>query len=237
MKLETRPLWATVLILLLLVLLLVGPAWSRIQLSAQGSKEDSPPQPSLSSTPAPGTGSLSLAATPSPSAGPNPSWNPKPYGSDEFSQELEDLRRGEVVFFGSLPFTYLGSTLVYDIARYIDKVAQGDPDADSYAPLFFSSTRPDYTSEEVVGLILVSLGLSLVVTLVDNALVTSDRQEAKAREDRLRQLEEQAAKNSKTTHPPDDVSGESAENPEAQASPSTGADTPTLPDSALMTLP
>jgi len=39
---------------------------------------------------------------------------PKEYTHDEFPQWAHDFRRAETIFFGSLPITFLASTLVYE---------------------------------------------------------------------------------------------------------------------------
>ncbi len=39
---------------------------------------------------------------------------PLEYTQDEFPQWAIELRRGETIFFGSLPLTFLASTLMYD---------------------------------------------------------------------------------------------------------------------------
>ncbi len=41
---------------------------------------------------------------------------PMAYGKDEFPQWAYELRRGETIFFGSLPLTFLASTLLYNTA-------------------------------------------------------------------------------------------------------------------------
>ena len=39
---------------------------------------------------------------------------PKEYTPDEFPQWAHEIRRGETIFFGSLPLTFLASTLAYE---------------------------------------------------------------------------------------------------------------------------
>ncbi len=43
-----------------------------------------------------------------------------PYAKDEFPQWTKDLRRGEIIACGSLPFVLLQSTIVYSFWRYYD---------------------------------------------------------------------------------------------------------------------
>ena len=44
----------------------------------------------------------------------------EPYGDDEFPQYALDLRRTEIITFGSIPFVLLQSTIVYSFWRYYD---------------------------------------------------------------------------------------------------------------------
>jgi hypothetical protein len=43
---------------------------------------------------------------------------PVPYEKDEFPQWADNLRRTEIISFGSLPFVTLGTTLFYSLYRY-----------------------------------------------------------------------------------------------------------------------
>jgi len=47
-----------------------------------------------------------------------PSTEPLPYEDVEFSQWSHDLRRFEVIFFGSVPLTYILTNLIYDFSLY-----------------------------------------------------------------------------------------------------------------------
>ena len=49
----------------------------------------------------------------------NQSDEPVPYEEDEFPQWAKDLRRGEIIFAGSLPFTILASNAGYGIYKTI----------------------------------------------------------------------------------------------------------------------
>ncbi len=73
-----------------------------------------------------------------------------PYEIDEFPRSLRDLRRGEIIFFGSIPITFLLSGLCWEIGQ----AAAGD----SYP---FSDEQHTYN-------ILISAGtLSLGIALID----------------------------------------------------------------------
>ncbi len=47
-----------------------------------------------------------------------PYTDPLPYQDMEFPQWLADARRFEVIFFGSVPLTYILTNLVYDVSIY-----------------------------------------------------------------------------------------------------------------------
>jgi hypothetical protein len=100
---------------------------------------------------------------------------PEEYSPDEFTEFEKDLRRAEIVFFGSLPFTFLFSTVGYDLGRYVGKGIQFGFDsnqAETYAPLFFAPAgKPEFTQEELLGLFVSSLVLSMVVTIIDQIII------------------------------------------------------------------
>lgn len=85
------------------------------------------------------------------------SHTPEPYNQEEFPQALKDLRRFEIISLGSMPFVMLDCNMVYSGVLY----AQGK--TNSFNPLSTSN----YTSEQQVGLILTSLGISLGIGLTD----------------------------------------------------------------------
>ncbi|ADK81585.1 hypothetical protein [Sediminispirochaeta smaragdinae] len=87
----------------------------------------------------------------------------EPYSASEFPQWALDLRRAEVIFFGSLPFTLLLSTLGFDSYNYVAH----DFDTD-YVP-FYSTGSGEYLvdSEERTYRILAAVGGSLLLALVD----------------------------------------------------------------------
>ena len=78
---------------------------------------------------------------------------PIPYEPDEFPQALRNLRRGEIIFFGSVPITFLLSGLGWELGQ----AAAGD----SYP----------YTDEHHTYNILLTAGaLSLSIALLDYVL-------------------------------------------------------------------
>ena len=91
------------------------------------------------------------------------STEPKEYTEDEFPQALHDLRRFEIVSLGALPFVTLNSTLVYSGVKYV----QNDFNP-AYAPNPFApKSESGFTTEEQVGILLTSLGISVGIGLTD----------------------------------------------------------------------
>jgi hypothetical protein len=94
---------------------------------------------------------------------PAPSRTPAPYTDDEFPKWARDLRRAEIIFVGSIPFTMFFTFEGYDTYRY---VANGlDP---LYAPWpFRPGSTQLYSDQEKIGLVATSLSLSLLVATAD----------------------------------------------------------------------
>ncbi|MBR5645544.1 MAG: hypothetical protein IKX23_02760 [Treponema sp.] len=85
---------------------------------------------------------------------------PKPYDKNEFSQPLKDLRRFEIITFGSLPFVTLDATLFYSSYKWI---SSGFDSRYSLNP--FSSNQ--YNKDEITGIIIISIGISIGIALTD----------------------------------------------------------------------
>lgn len=82
----------------------------------------------------------------------------------ELPSWAKDLRRAEIVTLGSLPFTTLGTTLVYSLYRY---------GANDFKPAYIpnpfplSSTEAKLSTDEQIGIIATAAGISLAVGLTD----------------------------------------------------------------------
>ena len=83
-----------------------------------------------------------------------------PYEDSEFPQFLHDLRRFEIISLGALPFVTLDASLVYSGIRY----AQNDFSSE-YMPSLMSSSS--FSSDEQIGIVLTSLGISVGIGLTD----------------------------------------------------------------------
>jgi len=90
----------------------------------------------------------------------------EPYEEDEFPVWAGDLRRAEIIFFGTIPFTFFLSGFSYDIYRY----ASNDFDPDSAPALFGNTTPPILTNEEKLQIIAVSVSLSSFLAVLDYLL-------------------------------------------------------------------
>jgi hypothetical protein len=104
---------------------------------------------------------------------------PEPYEEEEFPQWMHDLRRAEIIFFGTLPFTILISLQGYEITRYF--INDMDP---LYTPWPFRSAQaPAYTFEEQMVVIGGAIVLSGLLALTDYIIgKITHREEEKPRQ-------------------------------------------------------
>ena len=111
------------------------------------------------------------------------STEPKEYTEDEFPQALHDLRRFEIISLGALPFVTLNSTLVYSGIKYV----QNDFNP-AYAPNPFApKSENGFTTEEQVGILLTSLGISVGIGLTDYIIQVIKRNSKKNKAKKLNQ--------------------------------------------------
>jgi hypothetical protein len=103
---------------------------------------------------------------------------PEPYRPEEFPGWALDLRRAEVIFFGSLPFSLFFTFEAYDLGRFV---------VTGFDPLFMpwplragSEIGAGYTPAEKGWLIASAITVSLGVSVADYLLGRRPR----AREDR-----------------------------------------------------
>ncbi|MBN2658705.1 MAG: hypothetical protein JXR86_16740 [Spirochaetales bacterium] len=89
---------------------------------------------------------------------------PAPYKPEEFPRWTLDLRRAEIVTFGSIPLSFMVTALVYDLTYLaIDNVNYND-DPDLYERASYGSHR---TQDDITNLLLISGGVSLAIGLAD----------------------------------------------------------------------
>lgn len=82
---------------------------------------------------------------------------PAPYTQEEFSQPLLDLRRFEIITFGSMPFVTMDAAIVYNGYKYFTKKT------DKFNPL----ATADYKPEEMKKIIITSVCISAGIGLTD----------------------------------------------------------------------
>ncbi len=86
-----------------------------------------------------------------------------PYSRDEFPRWARDLRRFEIVFFGTIPFSFLYTSAGYSLYRYGS--SNWDP---AYAPaLLGNKTPPILTTAEKFDIIYTAAGVSFAAAFVD----------------------------------------------------------------------
>ncbi len=86
-----------------------------------------------------------------------------PYEKDEFPVWAQDLRRFEIVFFGTIPFSFFYSNIGYSFYNY--GVHEWDP---AYAPAILGNkTPPILTNMEKMEIVYSALGVSFTAALVD----------------------------------------------------------------------
>ncbi|MFQ3547894.1 MAG: hypothetical protein SNJ56_06100 [Termitinemataceae bacterium] len=96
---------------------------------------------------------------------------PAPYTKEEFPSWALDLRRAEIVAFGSLPFTLFFTTFAVDSYRF----AVNDWDL-RYAPWPLKPAGAiEMDEKERIASFSVAIGLSIVISLVDYFIVQHKR--------------------------------------------------------------
>ncbi|MFP4068029.1 MAG: hypothetical protein ACLFS5_11090 [Spirochaetaceae bacterium] len=104
---------------------------------------------------------------------------PEPYAPKEFPQWSRDLRRGEIIAFGSFPIALLVSNIGYDAVRFFRKSLEAGEWNYTYAPWFFGPPeKPPLTQQERVGVLMTAAGVSVGVALIDYVIgrIRADRE-------------------------------------------------------------
>lgn len=87
----------------------------------------------------------------------------EPYQKNEFPQWAQDLRRFEIVFFGTMPFSFLYTSMGYSLYRY--GAHKWDP---SFAPAILGNKTPQIlTNSEKFEIVYTALSVSFTVALMD----------------------------------------------------------------------
>lgn len=99
------------------------------------------------------------------------STDPEPYAEDEFTQFMKDMRRSEIIFFGSLPFMTMGVSMGYSGWQ----LATGR--SSSFAGPFSPSS---YSSDDIKKILGISLGVSGVFCVTDYFITRHNRKKTAA---------------------------------------------------------
>ncbi|MGP1459857.1 MAG: hypothetical protein ACTTKL_11230 [Treponema sp.] len=103
---------------------------------------------------------------------------PEPYGKDEFHPVLKDLRRAEIITLGAIPFVTFNVTLGYSFSKY----ASHNFDSNYFPnPFAKGSDANAFTTDEQIGIILTSLGISAGIGLTDFIVHAVKRSRARKR--------------------------------------------------------
>ena len=89
---------------------------------------------------------------------------PVPYGPAEFPEWQKDLRRAEILSFGSLPFVTFFSSIYYDVYRYFSHEGQ-----EGYLPWPMKNAESaiPLTEDEQKTIFFSAIGISIGVAIVD----------------------------------------------------------------------
>lgn len=96
---------------------------------------------------------------------------PEPYQKDEFPGILHDIRRAEIITLGSMPFITFGATLGYSFGKY----ASHNFDSSYFVNPFSSTDENSFSTDEQIGILLTSLGISAGIGLTDFIVHTIKR--------------------------------------------------------------
>ncbi|MFP4378375.1 MAG: hypothetical protein ACLFP4_15130 [Spirochaetales bacterium] len=92
----------------------------------------------------------------------------EPYEPGEFPRWARDLRRAEIVLFGSLPLTLLFSRLFYGFGRYaFYSIEAGQSTPEFLPPLFAPAGTGEYTADDQLRIALIAVSASSAVALLD----------------------------------------------------------------------
>ncbi len=95
----------------------------------------------------------------------------EPYEEEEFPQWARDLRRAEIIGFGSLPITLLASRLVYGFGRFLfASIAAGEIDPNYLPPLFAPPGAVPLSRSDNVRIVIGAASISAVIAIIDYAL-------------------------------------------------------------------
>ncbi len=90
--------------------------------------------------------------------------SPEEYRADEFGQGLRSLRRGEIIFFGSVPITFILSGMGWQLSQAV--AGDGYPFSDR---------------QHTMNILLTAGGLSLTIAMIDFILGVGEKPTPRSR--------------------------------------------------------
>lgn len=103
------------------------------------------------------------------------STTPEPYTFEEFPQWAHDLRRTEIITFGSLPMVTIGTSLVYGGILY------GTGQLSSFPNPFSKDSSASLSSDQQLQTFYISLGVSALLGIVDLIITLVQRHSSQSR--------------------------------------------------------
>jgi hypothetical protein len=113
--------------------------------------------------------------------------SPNTFNTTGFPQWAKDMRRWDIVAFGSFPFTVLATTFAMDTRRWIDANSMDfSEDGRRYAPWPFKSAGAvAMTNKELETTLLIAAGLSAAIAFTDLIIVQIKRHKERRRAESL----------------------------------------------------
>ena len=105
---------------------------------------------------------------------------PEDYDPGEFPQWAHDLRRFEIILFGSLPITFIAPSIIYDFSIFA---------ANNFDPNFSMGTQR--SNQDIAIIMITSISISAAIALADLIIgKTKARNQRRAREEAASRDEE-----------------------------------------------
>jgi hypothetical protein len=106
--------------------------------------------------------------------------------ASEFPLLVKDLRRAEIVAFGSFPFTMFTATFIMDTYRWAARGGGTTEEARRYAPWPFKSAGAvEMTGDEHIITMVAAASASVTIALLDYLIIRTKRHKARVRAERL----------------------------------------------------
>jgi hypothetical protein len=106
--------------------------------------------------------------------------------TSDFPLWIRDLRRAEIVAFGSFPFTMFTATFVMDTYRWAAQGGGTSEEARRYAPWPFKSAgAEEMTDDEHIITMVAAASASVTIALLDYLIVQTKRHRARVRAEKL----------------------------------------------------